>query len=151
MPLISDLALAAPDSGGRPAGFWIRFLGSCLDGLVLWAVALLVAALGALFAGERLSPIQIAAAGVVFNLFFNSAYFITLHGRTGQTVGKLILGVQVVSVEGRPISYGVASVRWLGYLLSSMTLLIGYLLVAFRRDKRALHDLVAGTRVVYVR
>jgi uncharacterized RDD family membrane protein YckC len=39
-------------------------------------------------------------------------------------------------------------VRFLCYGLSGGLLCIGYLLVLFRKDRRALHDLLAGTRVV---
>ncbi len=146
-----DLPRTAVSQAAAPAGFWIRFLAWILDFVVLAVIASVVWLLGNLAAGESVTPLRLAAIGAVFNLFFRAAYYIVLHGATGQTVGKLITGVKVVALDGSEISYGVAFLRWLGYLLSNLTLLIGYILAGIRADKRALHDLVAGTRVVYVR
>ena len=134
----------------RPAGFWIRFLASLLDALVLSGVALLVTGLGALIGGQGVGSFRLAVVGGVFNFFFHAAYYIVLHGATGQTVGKLIVGVRVSTLEGTRVSYAAAFIRWLGYFLSGITLFIGYLLAGVRTDKRALHDLIAGTQVVYV-
>jgi uncharacterized RDD family membrane protein YckC len=75
-------------------------------------------------------------------------YYIVGHWRWGQTVGKMLLRVRVVQVDGAPISLGQSLLRFIGYFVSYLTLLLGYLLAGFRSDKRALHDLIAGTRVV---
>jgi uncharacterized RDD family membrane protein YckC len=58
--------------------------------------------------------------------------------------------VRVVSREGGPLSFGQAALRHLGSWLSAVILGIGYLVAAFRADKRALHDLIAGTRVEHL-
>lgn len=142
---------ATSDGAARPAGFWIRFLASLLDSLVLVGVAALAGTLGALVGGHGVGALRLGVVGGVFNFLFHAAYYIVLHGATGQTVGKLIVGVRVVASEGDRVSYAVAFIRWLGYFLSSITLFIGYLLAGVRADKRALHDLIAGTRVVYVK
>lgn len=44
----------------------------------------------------------------------------------------------------RIIGGGMALLRWLSSLVSDMICYIGYLFIAFREDKRALHDLIAG-------
>jgi uncharacterized RDD family membrane protein YckC len=49
--------------------------------------------------------------------------------------------------EGGPLTIGCAVVRQLASALSSAILGIGYVMVGLRRDRRALHDLIAGTRV----
>ena len=141
---------AVSEEMARPAGFWIRFLASLFDSLVLLGVAALVGIFGALLGGG-LGSLRLGVVGGLFNFLFHAAYYIVLHGATGQTVGKLIVGVRVVASEGTRVSYAAAFVRWLGYFLSGITLLIGYVLAGVRADKRALHDLIAGTRVVYVR
>ena len=136
----------------RPAGFWIRAVASLIDWLFLAAVMGLVRAVVA--SSVELSdgsPAVAAAVTNAFSLYFWAAYYVVLHGATGQTLGKMVMGVRVVSLDGSEISYGVAFVRWVGYFLSTLTLLLGYLMAGARADKRALHDLVAGTRVVYVR
>ncbi|MDD2567019.1 MAG: RDD family protein [Thiovulaceae bacterium] len=39
--------------------------------------------------------------------------------------------------------------RSLGYIVSTLLFLVGFLMVAFRKDKRGLHDLLADTAVIY--
>lgn len=149
----------AAESALRPAGFWIRVVATLIDGLFFVAVATLTLAVAILTrAGIGASAVLsegdstvAAAVAVAFYLYFLAAYYIVLHGATGQTLGKMAVGVRVVSLEGGEISYGVSFVRWVGYFLSTFTFLLGYLMVGVRADKRALHDLVAGTRVVRVR
>ena len=61
-----------------------------------------------------------------------------------------MLRLQVAVLDARsPGGIGTtkAIIRWLGYMLSGMIFGIGFLLIAFRGDKRGLHDLLAGTYV----
>ncbi|MBM7515615.1 RDD family protein [Nocardioides nitrophenolicus] len=67
----------------------------------------------------------------------------------GRTVGKAIVGLKVVSREGRPVWPAAAVVRVLAFPLSTSVFGLGLALVALRRDHRALHDLIARTAVVY--
>jgi uncharacterized RDD family membrane protein YckC len=60
----------------------------------------------------------------------------------------MLVHVRVEQVSGRPLSKGRAFVRWLAGLVSAMPLMLGFVLAGLRRDKRGLHDLLAGTRVV---
>lgn len=78
-------------------------------------------------------------------------YTVACTGQMGATVGKLVIGARIIRIDGSRLGLGKAFQRWLGTVLSGFTLGIGYLLVAFRADKRALHDLLAGTQVVYRR
>ncbi len=50
-------------------------------------------------------------------------------------------------LDGSPIGYNRALLRWLACRVDDF-FVFGYLLIALRRDKRALHDLLAGTKVV---
>ena len=50
--------------------------------------------------------------------------------------------------NGDPIGIDKAILRYVGYWVSASILLIGFLMIAFRKDKRGLHDLIAGTRVI---
>ncbi|MBI2878165.1 MAG: RDD family protein [Candidatus Rokubacteria bacterium] len=136
----------------RPAGFWIRAVASLIDWLFLAAVMGLVRALVAYWVElSDGSPAVASSVTTAFSLYFWAAYYVVLHGATGQTLGKMAVGARVVSLDGGEISYGIAFVRWVGYLLSTLTLLLGYLMAGIRADKRTLHDLVAGTRVVRIR
>lgn len=67
----------------------------------------------------------------------------------GRTVGKAIVGLKVVSREGRPVRPAAAVVRVLAFPLSTSLFGLGLVLVVLRRDHRALHDLIARTAVVY--
>ena len=64
----------------------------------------------------------------------------------------MIFGLRVVDTEtGTNIGYGKTFLRqYVGMFLNFLTLGIGLLMVAFRSDKRGLHDMVAGTRVLRV-
>ena len=74
-----------------------------------------------------------------------------LNGQFGATLGKFAIGARIVNMDGSPIGFTKAILRWLAMVVSNMTLGIGYLMLAFRSDKRALHDLIAGTRVIFRR
>ena len=136
-------------NGDRPAGFWIRAVAALVD---LAIYGLVQASLGKLagvlvdidFAGSP--PFQ--GLLVAHTFLFASLYAILLHWLGGQTLGKLLVGARVVASDGGPLTLGAAVLRYLGYFVSCATLGLGYAMVGLRQDKRGLHDLVAGTRVV---
>ena len=76
-------------------------------------------------------------------------YFALMESSKNQaTLGKMALGLRVTDLNGNRISFGKATGRYFGKILSSMTLLIGYIMAAFTAKKQALHDFVAGTLVL---
>lgn len=75
--------------------------------------------------------------------------FIILPGWRGQSLGKWATGLRIERTDGRPAGFGRIIIRDLvGYILSLLTLGIGFLIVAFNSRGRALHDIIAGTVVV---
>jgi uncharacterized RDD family membrane protein YckC len=82
-----------------------------------------------------------------FTLVFAALYTAGLHALGGQTIGKLLVGVRVVGADGEPPPLGTALLRWTAYFASLGTLGLGYAMAGLRQDRRALHDLIAGTRV----
>jgi uncharacterized RDD family membrane protein YckC len=64
------------------------------------------------------------------------------------TIGKKILGLRVTDLNGNRVSFGRASVRFFGKIVSGFTLLIGYIMAGFTEKKQALHDMIAGCLVV---
>jgi uncharacterized RDD family membrane protein YckC len=68
-------------------------------------------------------------------------------GRQG-TLGKHLLGIRVTGLDGGRISFGRATGRYFGKILSGMILMVGYLMAGFTDRKQALHDMLAGTLVV---
>jgi uncharacterized RDD family membrane protein YckC len=77
------------------------------------------------------------------------AYFVVGWGLLGATPGKWLFGLRVVDHQRRyPVGASRALLRLAAYSVSSATLGVGHLLILLRRDRRALHDILAGTRVV---
>ncbi len=74
---------------------------------------------------------------------------LTASRRMQATPGKWLLNMRIIDAEtGHAISKGQAALRYVGYVASSLVLCLGYVMVAFTRQKTGLHDLIARTRVV---
>ena len=67
----------------------------------------------------------------------------------GKTLGQAVLGLRVLTSEGAVLSASRAAVRALTLPLSYLLLGIGFLGIVVGRERRALHDLIAGSAVVY--
>jgi len=75
--------------------------------------------------------------------------FLVLPVFTGATVGKWATGLRIERQSGERLGFGHATLRHtVGYLVSLLTLGLGFLLAAFDSEGRALHDRIAGTIVV---
>jgi uncharacterized RDD family membrane protein YckC len=66
----------------------------------------------------------------------------------GQTIGKMALSLRVIGDDGRPVDAAGGMLRAMGCMLVPITLGLSYLPALFTSDHRALHDRLAGTRVV---
>ena len=75
-------------------------------------------------------------------------YFTLFHAWSGQTIGKMIMGIKVVGDENKPASLAVAFLRWSGYILSTVPLAAGFLWAAVDKEQCAWHDRLARTRVI---
>jgi uncharacterized RDD family membrane protein YckC len=137
-----------PGSAGRPAGFWIRVVAAVLDGILCSLVQFsLRFVAGSIWGrGADASP-AFQSTVVAFTLLFALLYTAVLHGGPGQTVGKMLVGVRVVALDGGALGFGPALLRSFAYLVSFLPLGAGFIVAGLRRDKRALHDLLAGSRV----
>jgi uncharacterized RDD family membrane protein YckC len=140
-----------------PASFRRRAVAFVLDLMIADLLAGLLGTLAAaagslaehgpdpsLWAGARQEAVLFAGQAYPLFLFCYFAFF-TAYG--GRTPGKMVLGLQVVTASGAPLSAGRALGRTACYLLSVLTWGLGFLLAA-GPAKRALHDRLAGTRVV---
>jgi uncharacterized RDD family membrane protein YckC len=81
-------------------------------------------------------------------LFLDMIYFTWFHGSIGQTPGKILLRLHVVQTTGETMTFGIAFLRWVGYLISKIFLYLGFVWIAFDRKKQGWHDKIAGTVVV---
>jgi uncharacterized RDD family membrane protein YckC len=134
------------------AGFWIRFAAKFVDGIILGIPFMVVFAIVAVARGRAptrrefdLVPLLIQLAFVVVQ----GVYTIYFVGKYGATPGKMVCKLKIVSQYGESISYGRATGRFFAEMLSGMICYIGYIMVGFDSEKRALHDHICSTRVVY--
>jgi uncharacterized RDD family membrane protein YckC len=153
---VSPHGAAAPLGDVKYAGFWIRLLAYLLDSVIISASAFvigfclgLVLILG-LHADLHAKPIDALfnLIGVVIAVIYNIAF---PSGGWQATPGKRICGIHIIRVSGERVSGGLAFGRWLSYFLSSLTLCIGFMMIGWNKEKKGLHDIVCGTRVIYGR
>jgi uncharacterized RDD family membrane protein YckC len=88
---------------------------------------------------------------MALNLLISFGYPIFFLGKWGQTLGKMAVGIKVVSPAGEPIGFGKAAGRVLAEIVTGFTIGIGYLMMLWDSERRTLHDRLASTRVVNVR
>ena len=148
--------LSTPETGnlrGQHAGFASRFIAFIFDCAISIGVFMLILS-AASFAASVLTGSSIhwsrANTWVVVAFFawefFYYAYFWTA---SGKTPGMVLLGVQVIGQDGSSVGTRRGLVRTLAFPLSFILLGLGFLGILLRRDRRALHDVIADTAVVY--
>lgn len=134
----------------RYAGFWVRALASLLDSFVTLLVVVPVIVLATM--GWAIAYNDAAATGIAFivNAVAGWLYFALFEsGRWQATPGKRMLGIRVTDLAGRPISFGRASGRYFGKILSILTFYIGFIMAGLTEKKQGLHDKLADTLVLY--
>jgi uncharacterized RDD family membrane protein YckC len=149
----------APEVRVAYAGFWLRAVAYAIDNLLLGFVLgnLLLRPLMGRPGGipaddpwylfENTTP-QVTALMLLF-LMGNWVYFsLSESSRWQATVGKKVLGLMVVDLQGHRLSFARASGRFFAKILSSMTFLVGFFMAGFTQRKQALHDIVAGCLVI---
>lgn len=136
------------------AGFWVR-LGAFMIDLVLIciiSVPIIVAIMRSsewLAAGGYLIVGPYILLGVLGSI--GLVYFPSFWTWRGQTPGKMALGIKIIRTDGNPISFGRAILRYLGYLVCFLSVYIGFVVIAFQKQKRGVHDLIADTCVITTR
>ncbi len=148
------------------AGFWKRFAAFLIDSIIMSTVTFLVlipflAMIGISAGVSSTMEDSHAAAGIIgliIGVYFFSVfvmliaqwlYFALMESSSRQaTLGKMALGIIVTDMNGGQVSFGKATGRYFGKIVSGMIMCIGYLMAAFTEKKQALHDMMAGTLVV---
>jgi uncharacterized RDD family membrane protein YckC len=152
------------------AGFFIRLVASFLDTLFL---ALPIGVVVYILSGGEWfdfalyqQNLQLALSGnpnalnnqpstsftweLIFEIAVLAVTIIFWEKWGGTTPGKRLVGIKIVDAKTlQDISNKQAITRSLGYIPSTLLFGIGFLMVLFRKDKRALHDLLADTLVIY--
>jgi uncharacterized RDD family membrane protein YckC len=154
----------------RYAGFWVRFVASFFDTLFLaLPVGIVIYFLSdgnwfdfaqyqqnimmAMSANPHALDTQPRTSFTWELVFEISVLIVTIifwEKWRGATPGKKLVHIKIVdSKTHNDINNTQAITRSLGYIISTLLFLVGFLMVAFRADKRGLHDLLAGTVVIY--
>ena len=121
---------------------------SLVDSIILVFVLL---ALQAVFVDGAFSNSEDEAASNVvstINFVINVVYFGTLVAISQATLGKRVFGLYIVRPDGSRVGFGLAVARYFATLLSAAIMLIGFIMIGLRRDKRGLHDLICDTVVL---
>lgn len=153
---LARLAVTAAAREPRPASFTRRAIALFLD-LVLLSLldaVLVMLATTAVMLAERVTGARVGGAVDLIrsavsagSLTLLVGYFSVLHARSGQTLGKAAMRIQVRSVDGGRLGIAASVLRTFAYALSALPFGAGFLL-ALLPPHRALHDRIAGTRVV---
>jgi uncharacterized RDD family membrane protein YckC len=143
------------------AGFWKRFVAYLLDQIIISIVAIFIiipffAMIGFSFfssdfeVSEELVFTIITAyfSFIILAVAAEWLYFALMESMKGATIGKMALGIIVTDLQGNRISFGRATGRYFGKIISSLTLCIGYIMAGFTQRKQALHDMIAGCLVI---
>jgi uncharacterized RDD family membrane protein YckC len=156
--------------GLRYGGFWIRFGARFIDGLVLTVPMLILFALfipSLIRTGNQArnpaTPINPALLGFGFITFMvvfliaTGCYEILMLKYRSATLGKMACGLKVIRPDGRSLSWGVCFGRFFMWnivtsgipYINSVFMLVSSIMLGVDGEKRALHDRVCDTRVIY--
>ncbi len=153
----------------RYAGFWIRFVAQFIDGIIYFIVtfipSFMLGLLSAIYGYKLTTPVYIAIT-IVSVLLYWLYQSLFISSKYMATPGKMICGIKVTDLQGNRVSLSRATVRYvfkngigdigsiLGYILLLLNVLLIFniispLFIPLSSKKQALHDMLAGTVVVY--
>ena len=146
----------------QPATFWVRFLAFWGDFALVPLANFLVSrvpaaaivghclAAGSLAIYFLINPDYLVYYAPVWQVYNLWLYFaVQESGATRTTVVKEAFGIIVSTEKDKQLTIQQSTKRFFAAVGSGLSLGIGFLLVAFRPDKRAMHDLISKTRVVW--
>jgi uncharacterized RDD family membrane protein YckC len=132
-------------------GFWIRVVAYIIDAILLSAVSGAIGFATGLnmFATDydHYNPASNLVSVVIAWLYFA----LMESSERGATVGKMAVGLRVVTDQGQRLSFMNATGRYFAKFISAIILGIGFLMVGWTDRKRGLHDMIAGTLVIKTR
>jgi len=132
---------------GDHPGFWNRVVAHIIDSIVMNIAAGAVGfvlGLGLASAGVQ-DETSLEIAGGVIGIFVSWLYYAFMESSSTQaTLGKMALGIVVTDLNGERISFGRATGRYFGQIVSAITLCIGFLMCAWTEKGQCLHDMMAG-------
>ncbi len=151
----------------RYAGFWLRFVAYIIDDLILGFIGFFIALpfIGSIVfsafriadAGKHNESVFFGIAGIIgavimwtiISIIAGWLYYALMEAsKTQGTLGKMALGLKVTDMDGNKVSFGRATGRYFGKIISGLIFMIGYILAGLTEKKQALHDLIADCLVV---
>jgi uncharacterized RDD family membrane protein YckC len=139
---------------GHYAGAASRFAAYAVDVILSWGAFTLGLA-GVTFAIRIVTGRAVSwhlggsiAVGVVFAIW-ELTYFGYCWAAAERTPGMALFGLRVVRADGAPLDPWRGVVRAVCFPLSVLVFGLGFLGILVQREHRALHDLLAGTAVIY--
>ena len=141
------------------AGFWLRVMAYLIDAIILgfaFGVFVFVPLMrGFVYVNGMSFPDVMRAMGPrigmarLVSFVGGWLYYALLESSRWQaTLGKQLLGLEVVDLKGRRVSFARASGRYFGMIVSALIFCIGFLMAGFTQKKQALHDMMAGCLVI---
>ncbi|MEE8434466.1 MAG: RDD family protein [bacterium] len=133
-----------------PAGLIQRFVAAFLDSVVIMFIQYAFSLVIFLVLPEGGSRARIAMVmSVLVGLAAGALYYALMESskRRG-TLGKILVEIEVIDMDGFTLDFGEAIWRHLWRLVSVMTLGFGFLMAGWNEQGLALHDRMSGTRVV---
>jgi len=139
------------------AGFFVRLAAFAIDNICMMMVLLIIRISVMLFfrgLGQDANGLKVVFEYSLMDICLYLGlvlYFILVTYCTGgRTIGKRLLNLQVVNTAGTKLSlFTVIYRETIGRFLSGLFLSIGYIIIGVDKEKRALHDFICDTRVIY--
>jgi uncharacterized RDD family membrane protein YckC len=133
-------------------GFWIRLVAYIIDAILISLVFGVVTSIFGIRYVDMDDLSHIDPTTNLLSLAVAWLYFALMESsERGATVGKMAMGLRVVSNDGKRISFMNATGRYFAKILSAMIFCIGFIMIAFTDRKRGLHDMIASTLVIKTR
>lgn len=155
-PSVQDIAANAPDL--RYGGIIARFIAMMIDWIFVFGILFIIflplyviSLLTSLFVAPLLAlfDFTVIPSFLLLLVFSHWVYFATMESSDrGATYGKRLMGLRVVDLQGRKISFARATLRYMAKIVSAIPMMFGYVMAIFTAKKQALHDLIAETLVV---
>ena len=164
VPTIESDATAAH----RYGGFWRRLIAYLLDGILLGLlnVFLLEPLTGVIVRSPALAPLTYnslrpvinwmssrvnasptTTLGLVLGALLAGIYFVVFWTLIGRTPGMLLLGMKIVTGDGRRPGFARSLIRYIGYFISALLFCLGFIWIGIDARKQGWHDKLAGTFV----
>ena len=163
--VVASGAAGASPRGWRYGGCWIRFAARFVDGIAMGVPVVILFALflpALIRAGRPPAPTDpaLAALGLTSIIVFLGvamAYEVVMMKKWGATLGKMACGLKIVRSDGRSLGWGVCFGRFFMWnvvtsgipYLNFILMMTSAIVAGVDTEKRAIHDRVCDTRVVF--